>query len=239
MIAVFVAYVFGFRFAAKDSLSSIGFVFVLACIIIIPGSIFLPLRDKWLIDTLMTVCFLLFIFVLVFFRNPERKIDANPRNVLSPADGKVVEVKDSVTSKFLPGKFKQVSIFMNLHNVHIQRMPLAGEILSIEHVRGRFLPAFNQKSGKENDQKVYVIRGNDFDFIVKQIAGVLVQKTISWIKPGDKLKQGERFGMIRFSSRVEIFLPRNVEIDVAPGSIVRAGLDVIGFLGKEEIKKKK
>jgi phosphatidylserine decarboxylase len=189
------------------------------------------MRYQWVTTVIITLLLLVFLGFAYFYRDPERKITYNKDEVLSPADGMVVLIKENVKSDYLPGTFTEIGIFMDLSNVHIQRMPFPGKILSLVHKPGKYLPAYKAGAGKENNQNIFVVEG-PVTAVVKQIAGILVQKCISWVKEGDELKAGDRFGMIRFSSRVDIFLPSNVNIVVKEGMKVNAGLTVIGIIKK-------
>ncbi|MFH1824932.1 MAG: phosphatidylserine decarboxylase [Candidatus Firestonebacteria bacterium] len=195
-------------------------------------------RYAWIGTWATGFCLLMVFVISYFYRDPERKIRLVKGSVLSPADGKIVSIEDGVEVKDLKGKFKKVSIYLSLFNVHIQRMPISGVIEKIKKVKGSFLPAYKSAAGKKNSQNIFVIKG-EIPVVVKQIAGFFVQKAIAWVKEGEDLKAGERIGMIRFSSRVEIFLPRNVTLDVVQGMKVFAGKTVIGYMSKDSEESRK
>ena len=171
----------------------------------------------------------LFVFVTYFFRDPEREIPDTPNAVISPADGKVVEIVTE-TDPFLDEPFKRVSIFLNVFNVHINRAPIAGRIEKVRYNPGKFLAAFNHKASLDNEQTAVLFQDGGKKILVKQIAGLIARRIICWPKEGDQYESGQRFGLIRFGSRVDIFLPLNARLNVANGDRVAGGTSIIGFL---------
>jgi phosphatidylserine decarboxylase len=157
--------------------------------------------------------------LLLFFRDPQRRI---AEGVVSPADGKVVEV----TRK--GGDWWYVSIFMNVHNVHVNRAPWGGAVLSQEHVPGGYVPAFNKESNR-NERVITRLRTNNGTWVIKQIAGAVARRIVPYVSEGQRLEKGERLGMIRFGSRVDLDfrMPRGMSISVRPGDRVKAGSDEI------------
>ncbi len=166
------------------------------------------------------------LFVLNFFRDPERPIPAEANAIVSPADGKVVEIRDEGTER---GPVKRISIFMSPLNVHVNRSPIAGRIEQIEYRPGSFSAAYEPRASVENEQNVFRVRGEQGEAVVKQIAGAVARRIVFWKKEGDLLERGERVGMIKFGSRVDLLLDPAVDIRVEPGSRVRAGSSIIGF----------
>lgn len=172
---------------------------------------------------------ILLLFVTYFFRDPEREIPSDTNVVVSPADGKVVEIvteKDPILGK----SFKRISIFLSVFNVHIQRMPISGKIEKVLYNQGKFLAAFNHKASLDNEQNTILISNGKTHVLVKQIAGLIARRLVCWVQSGDKLEKGQRFGLIRFGSRVDLFLPENSRITVAIGDRVEGGSSVMGFL---------
>jgi phosphatidylserine decarboxylase len=169
---------------------------------------------------------ILALLVLNFFRDPERAIPSEPDAVVSPADGKIVEIREETAEK---GRVKRVSIFMSPLDVHVNRSPFAGRIEQIEYRRGSFSAAYEPRASVENEQNVFWVRGAQGEAVVKQIAGAVARRIVFWKKIGDLLERGERVGMIKFGSRVDVLLEPTVEIRVEKGSRVRAGSSIIGF----------
>lgn len=168
-------------------------------------------------------------FTAWFFRNPERTVPDNPVQIISPADGKVIRVEE-VTCKEQPGQsFQKISIFMNVFNVHVNRIPCSGEVLAIRYKPGKFLSANLDKASALNERNIIIIRKDDGrEIITIQIAGLIARRIVCWLKEGSKVKKGERFGLIRFGSRVEVYLPLSSTLLVKSGDRVRAGETPIG-----------
>src|SRR3989339_719756 len=142
-------------------------------------------------------------------------------------NGIIVGIEEVKNAPGIKGKFTRISIFLNVHNVHIQRMPFSGEIMDITVLKGRLLPAFHADAGEKNRQNIYIIKG-EITAVVKQIAGVLVHRPIAWVETGETLKAGDRFGMITFGSRVELFLPAGCRIMAVENDILYAGTTLLG-----------
>jgi phosphatidylserine decarboxylase len=169
------------------------------------------------------------LFVTWFFRNPERKTPENPSQIISPADGKVIRIEE-VSGEEQPGLSQvKVSIFMNVFNVHVNRIPCAGQILDIRYKPGKFLSANLDKASALNERNTVVIRRDDGrEVTTVQIAGLIARRIVCWMKVGMKVKKGERLGLIRFGSRVELFLPLGSPLLVKVGDKVKAGETPIG-----------
>ena len=170
-------------------------------------------------------------FVFWFFRDPERNSPLDDRLILSPADGKIVGVEEVSEDRFLKDRAVRVSIFLNVFNVHVNRVPCAGRILNIAYQPGRFLMAQKPDASIQNEQNAVLLetpRGQKILFI--QIAGLIARRILCWVKEGDVVKQGNRFGMIRFGSRTDLYLPLSAKVSVKPGDCVKGGLTVIGEL---------
>lgn len=171
------------------------------------------------------VSFFLSLFTLFFFRDPKRKLPQGDGLVLSPADGKIIKIEEIDKEK---KQYKMVSIFMSVFNVHINRSPVKGMVKSIKYSPGGFLPAFRDKASLQNEQTEIVIIDNGAEYIVRQIAGLIARRIVVRVKEGESLEKGQRIGLIRFGSRVDLFLPLNVDINVRPGQSVKGGKSVIG-----------
>ena len=164
--------------------------------------------------------FVLALFCLYFFRDPERAIPAGPLAV-SPADGKVVAVKAESPA------LSRISIFLNIFDVHVNRAPVAGTIGAVEYHRGRFHVASREESSMENEQNIVTVEGEGSPVVFKQIAGLIARRIVFDKKPGDRVATGERVGLIKFGSRVDVLLGPEWEIAVRPGERVSAGSSII------------
>lgn len=171
------------------------------------------------------------LFILWFFRNPQRTIPTDPRNVVSPADGKVIRIEEIENHDLYPGPSTKISIFMNVFNVHVNRAPCAGRVEAVRYDPGRFLSANLDKASAENERNAVLIKMPDERRLLTiQIAGLIARRIVCWVNPGVQISQGERFGMIRFGSRLEVFMPRDTKTLVVLGQKVRAGESVLGEL---------
>jgi len=164
------------------------------------------------------------LFVLYFFRDPDRKIPLEPGLVVSPADGHVVEIVD----ESLSGRAgKRVSIFLSIWDVHVQRAPVAGKIESVVYKPGKFYAALRKSASSENEQNVICMKSSGGTLVFKQIAGAIARRVLCWKRVGDEVALGERVGMIRFGSRVDIWLQPEVEVMVRRGQKVKGGESVL------------
>ena len=161
----------------------------------------------WTITGVALVCLALFVFS--FFRDPERVIPAEAGSVVSPADGRVVVVTDEENAG-RPGK--RISIFLAIWNVHVNRSPAAGTITKVDYRPGKFLAAMRERASFENEQNVFSLTTDAGEMVFKQIAGLIARRVVSWKKPGDTVMRGERIGLVRFGSRVDVWVPREAEI---------------------------
>jgi len=187
------------------------------------GGVFLALRTPVSVPVGAVLVFLA-LFVFYFFRNPDRKIPMEPGVVVSPADGRVVVVKDEENAG-RPGK--RVSIFLAIWNVHVNRSPAAGTITRLEYKPGKFLAAWAEKASLENEQNIFTLASEYGEIVFKQIAGWVARRVVSWKKTGDSVARGELVGLVRFGSRVDLWLPAGAEIAVKVGDNVKGGSSVI------------
>src|SRR6266852_2858679 len=187
------------------------------------GGALLALRTP-LSLTIGAVLIFLALFVFYFFRNPDRKIPMEPGVVVSPADGRVVVVKDEENAG-RPGK--RISIFLAIWNVHVNRSPAAGTIAKLEYKPGKFLAAWAEKASLENEQNVFTLSSEYGEIVFKQIAGWVARRVVSWKKSGDQVGRGELVGLVRFGSRVDLWLPEGAEIAVKVGDSVKGGSSVV------------
>ncbi len=176
------------------------------------------------------VLLVLTLFVLFFFRDPERAVPQAKGAVVSPADGKVIVVKDIYEPAYLKQEVKQVSIFLSVFNVHVNRAPYEGKVELVQYNPGKFHVASVDKASLDNEQTAVIITNGKDKILVKQIAGLIARRIVCYAKPGDSVKRGERYGLIRFGSRVDIFLPYNAELKVKVGDRIKGARDIIGVL---------
>lgn len=170
------------------------------------------------------------LFCAFFFRNPERYPPADERIYVSPADGKVLRIDDVEMTDPIAGRFKKVSIFMNVFNVHVNRIPYPGRVERVFYREGKFLSANLDKASEDNEKNAVVIaQGDGRKFMTVQIAGLIARRIICWISEGMSVSRGERFGLICFGSRVEVFLPPGVSVLVKAGQRVKAGETPLGY----------
>jgi phosphatidylserine decarboxylase len=174
------------------------------------------------------------IFTLYFFRDPERTVPENARAILSPADGRVVELAEISGSPFVDGPAKRVSIFLSVWNVHVNRIPVSGTVEHLEYKKGRFLRAYEENAGTENEQMVIGIRSAYGGVLMKQIAGIIARRIVCRLKKGESVQRGERFGMIKFGSRAELVFPASARVHVRIGESVKAGETIIGEFANAE-----
>lgn len=181
----------------------------------------------WLmVPALAVIPLLLGAFFLWFFRDPERRIPSDAGAIVSPADGKVTDVSP-MTVNGQPGT--RISVFLNVFNVHVNRSPVAGEVADVTYKRGKFGNAMGVVSSDENEQTVITVRSDVGTVVFKQIAGLIARRIVCNIKVGDKVARGQRVGLIKFGSRVDIILPAAVEVKVKPGDHVAGGSSILAL----------
>jgi phosphatidylserine decarboxylase len=176
------------------------------------------------------IFFLLALFVAFFFRDPDREVPDDERIVVSPADGLVVVVKPVEMGDGKMGML--VSIFLSIFDVHVNRSPLSGRIIETEYRPGKFLIATRQKASLENEQNVVTVQNEYATIVFKQIAGLIARRIVFWKKKGDHVQLGERVGLIKFGSRVDIILPPEVNVVARKGERVQGGVSIIGKVGQ-------
>ncbi|MFZ5775615.1 MAG: phosphatidylserine decarboxylase family protein [Thermodesulfobacteriota bacterium] len=170
-------------------------------------------------------------FVLYFFRDPERIAPEEEDVIVSPADGKVIVIEKVFDNRFLKEHAYKVSIFMNVFNVHVNRVPFSGTVSRVQYFPGKFFSADTERGALENEACALTIdTGNHRRLAVVQVAGLIARRIVCWAGKGDALARGERFGLIRFGSRVDLYLPQQVQLEVVLGQKVRAGESVLGYL---------
>jgi phosphatidylserine decarboxylase len=178
---------------------------------------------------------LLTLFIAYFFRNPKRKIPSLRNIILSPADGTIIHIGECEEDRFLKQRALKVSIFMSPFDVHINRAPASGKVLEVSYHPGRFLVASRDKASLLNEQNALVMETEDrFKILLIQIAGFVARRIVCYAKAGDLLNKGQFFGMIRFGSRVDLYLPIDVQPIVRVGQHIKGGESVIGYCHEEK-----
>ncbi|MDZ7290068.1 MAG: phosphatidylserine decarboxylase family protein [candidate division KSB1 bacterium] len=177
---------------------------------------------------LSVVFWVLTAFVVFFFRDPEREIPTGVGLVVSPADGTVIGIDEVEEPEFMKTKTRRVAIFLSPFNVHVNRVPCDGEVKYFRYKKGRFFVASEPAASTENEQSIIGLETPEGKILFKQIAGILARRIVCEIREGHRVQRGERFGIIKFGSRMEIFLPLNTEIRVRLREKVRAGESIIG-----------
>lgn len=198
---------------------------------IIPFAVITVIFGFWGKIYLFVTFLLLTLFGLSFFRNPSRQIPDDEGLIVSPADGRIVSVEKGVEVPLVGGKATKVSIFMSLFNVHVNRVPTRGRVEDVRYQRGRFLPAKRGEASRQNEQNTLLLRnaeGVKLAFV--QVAGIVARRIVCYVGRGDRLQRGEVFGAILFGSRLDVYLPQELEVTVRRGERVKGGQSVLGVI---------
>ena len=198
-------------------------------LITFPVGLYAHATNNLTLTILYAILGVLFLFCLNFFRDPKRTIPMDASLVISPADGKVVKVTEINDPEVGEGA-KLVSIFLNVFNVHVNRVPLDGTVTAMDRKTGKFLAAFDHKASDVNEQVVTVLSHASGQFKIKQIAGLIARRILCYAEPGQKMHKGGRLGFIRFGSRTDLIMPSNVNVKVEVGEKVFGGETIIGQL---------
>ncbi|MBI4680862.1 MAG: phosphatidylserine decarboxylase family protein [Nitrospirae bacterium] len=204
---------------AKEGYPFIAFFAVITIITFVIGNIWIAFMPS-----------IVTLFMLYFFRDPERKTPEGEGLLISPADGKIILTRDIFESEHPEKDSKQISIFMSPLNVHVNRAPCDGKVKEVKHNKGRFLAAYKDDASLKNENIEMVLETKYGDILVRQVAGYIARRAVCRIKPGDGLKRGERYGIIKFSSRLDVYLPKETAIKVKLGDRVKAGETTIGVI---------
>ena len=203
---------------------------VIAAILALAALVFATRRGGWPGWVLTLVMVIVAVWVAYFFRDPERSGERGDRVVTSPADGKVVLITEVDEPAFIHGRAMRVSIFMNVFNVHVNRYPISGTVKYVQYNPGKFLNAAVEKSSLENEQRSVGIESGPYRILVRQIAGLIARRIVTYSREGERVEQGERMGLIRFGSRVDVFLPTDAQVRVKIGDLTTAGTTVVAEL---------
>jgi phosphatidylserine decarboxylase len=215
------------------SIAREGLIFVAIAAAITAGAFWAALsRRSWALWLLAFVLLVVALWVVYFFRDPERTGPRGDSLVISPADGKIVMITEVEEPAYMKSRAIRVSIFMNVFNVHVNRYPVSGEIDYLHYNPGKFLNAASEKSSLENEQMSVGIESGGRKILVRQIAGLVARRIANYSKIGGAAAQGERMGIIRFGSRVDVFLPVNAKVVARLGDTPQAGSTVLAELAQ-------
>lgn len=185
----------------------------------------------WLSEMILMVfagiSLVFFLFIVSFFRVPFRKHTEDVYSIVAPADGKIVVIEKTNEPEYLNHRCMQISIFMSPANVHVNRYPISGIVQYVKYHSGKYLVAWHPKSSTDNERSTVVIANDDFKVLVRQIAGKLARRIVTYSKPGQVVKQNEELGFIKFGSRVDVFIPENAVVKVSLNQIARGGVTVL------------
>jgi phosphatidylserine decarboxylase len=209
-----------------------GLAFIVIAALIAVGGYALALnRRSWPLWLLAFVLTLVALWVAYFFRDPERTGERGNQLVIAPADGKIVQIAEVDEPAFVQSKARRISIFMNVFNVHVNRYPVSGTVKYVHYNKGKFINAAADKASLENEQSSVGIETEaGYRILVRQIAGLIARRIVTYSKAGEKVNQGDRLGIIRFGSRVDVFIPPDAKVRVQVGQITVAGVTVLAEL---------
>ena len=210
-----------------------GLLFIaIAAVVAIGGFGFAITRRSWGLWLAAFVLLLLALWVAYFFRDPERSGERGPSLVISPADGKLIMITDVDEPTFMQGRATRLSIFMNVFNVHVNRYPVDGVVKYVHYNKGKFFNAATDKSSLENEQMSVGIDTGHIRVLVRQIAGLIARRIVTYSKVDEKVKQGDRMGIIRFGSRVDVFIPVGSKVVAKLGDVTAAGVTLLAEFPK-------
>jgi phosphatidylserine decarboxylase len=208
-----------------------GLLFIaIAAVVAAGGFGFAIARRSWGLWLMAFVLLLLALWVAYFFRDPERIGERGPSLVVSPADGKLIMITEVDEPSFIKGRAVRLSIFMNVFNVHVNRYPVDGVVKYVQYNKGKFFNAAAEKSSLENEQMSVGIETGRHRILLRQIAGLIARRIVTYSELGAGVKQGDRMGIIRFGSRVDVFLPGNSRLRAKVGDITVAGVSILAEL---------
>ena len=199
----------------------------------IVGSLMVTVLVFMTVPSVTFVALALTFFMVYFFRDPVRSIPSGRNIFVAPADGKIIVIRDIHESRYLHADVKQISIFMSPLNVHVNRAPCDGVVKTVKHNRGTFLAAYKDEASLKNENIEMVLETEYGDVLIRQVAGFIARRAVCRKREGDELRRGERYGIIKFSSRVDVYLPKDVTIRVTRDASVKAGETMIAELTKD------
>jgi len=214
----------------REGYRTILIVGVLLTLINVVACKFLCADYCWISTSLIAISIVFWLFIVSFFRIPNRKLTIDENAVVSPCDGKVVVMEEVFDEEYFKAKVLQVSIFMSPLNVHVNRNPISGEVLYSQYHKGKYLVAWNPKSSTENERHSVVLKKADKSILVKQIAGAVAKRIVNYLKVGEQVSQSQELGFIKFGSRVDLLLPLGTKLNVSLNEVVQGGVTVIATL---------
>lgn len=211
------------------------FTIAAVCVVIIVLAL-LFVEPKSYRYSLIVVSLTVLGFTSYFFRDPDRRTPKGDNLIIAPADGKVIVVKQVHDDEFFHADVQQISIFMSPLNVHVNRSPITGTVKHTRYVKGEYFAAFEDKASEKNEQMIVGLESTRGKVLCKQIAGFVARRIVCSLKAGDSVNVGDRFGMIKFGSRVDVFLPLSVNINVNVGDVTRAGETMLGKFPQNKLE---
>ena len=211
----------------REGFRTIGITALLFGIINVLSFTFLGSEYAWLSFSIYGITLVLLLFIISFFRIPNRKLTINNNQIISPADGKVVVIEEIIDEEYFKDKRIQLSVFMSPSNVHVNRNPMDGEVIYNQYHKGKYLVAWHPKSSTENERWSVAVKNEKGTILYKQIAGALAKRICNYTKVGDIVKQTGEYGFIKFGSRVDILLPPGTKINVNLNEKVKGGVTVL------------
>ena len=191
---------------------------------------YIPHPYRWIAAVLTFIVFLLWFWIVAFFRMPSRTLTSGADKIICPADGKVVVIEETTETEYFKDKRLQISVFMSPINVHVNRNPISGIVKYMKYHPGKYLVAWHPKSSTENERTTIVLANDKGEILMRQIAGALARRICYYVKEGDRVLQNDEFGFIRFGSRVDLYLPLGTKVDVKIGDVVKGGVTVIAHV---------
>ncbi|GAB3365687.1 phosphatidylserine decarboxylase family protein [Arachidicoccus ginsenosidivorans] len=212
----------------KEGTASIVMAAVIVAVASLIANYFLMPVYGWIYLIILALLIICFLFIVSFFRIPERNMTYGDNKIIAPADGKVVVIEEAEDPEYFKGKRLQISIFMSPANVHVNRYPVDGDIVYNKYHKGKYLVAWHPKSSTDNERQSIVIkRPGKGEILVKQIAGALARRICNYAKVGEKAKQNEEMGFIKFGSRVDLLLPLGTKVNVELNQAVKGGVTLL------------
>jgi phosphatidylserine decarboxylase len=201
-------------------------VFIFVCVNLV-SFYFVSFYQPWLSWIIFAITLGLLLFLISFFRVPDRKLTTDDKFIISPADGKVVVIEETFDEEYFEDKRLQISIFMSPANVHQNRNPVSGEIVYNQYHQGKYLVAWHPKSSTENERHSVVIQNSKGEILVKQIAGALAKRIVNYLDLGQQVKQSDEMGFIKFGSRVDVLMPPGAKVKVLLNQAVQGGVTAL------------
>ena len=201
------------------------FITTLIFIVLLVTGIFL---NYLFLHILTIIAGFVFLFNFYFFRDPERVTPQGENLIISPADGKIIKIDEVEEPLYFKQKTRMISIFMSVVSVHVNRFPITGKVEYIDYQVGKYLAAFDHKASDENEQSIIGVSGGNKKILFKQIAGIIARRIVYKVNKDDEVRAGDRFGLIHYGSRVDMFFPLDVDIKVKMNEMVKSGESIIG-----------